>query len=264
MTRPEMKVIEKQIDITSEYDVFERMAGNRPLDEKHVLNLMRRMEKHDLFTPIQINENFEIVDGQHRLEARKRLGLPVPFFCVSEYRLAEVQEINAMQKKWNSADFTESFIERGNRNYSIYKWFRNQYSLSHTLAVHLLMYGKITGHDNIKDIFQSGQLVVADLSMAKEKAEMMLRIQPFFEHWNSTGFARAILFCLRKKEFDFEKFMRRLEANPTMLKPCANTNQYIEVIETIYNFRSAHKVNLRYGEDVNSTNGNGHRKAKKQ
>lgn len=253
MAKAKPKVVERQIEITTEYEVFERMPGNRPVDEGHVADLMKRMRTKDLFTPIQINQNFEVIDGQHRLEARRRLGLPVPFFCVSDYGLEEVQELNAQQKKWSIEDFTNSFIERGNKEYQVYQWFRRQYSLPHTLAVQLLMgdssdSGRIGGH-SVKAIFQGGQLKVNNLTAAKDKAEMLLKISPYFTHWNNRGFVAALMFCLRKKAFDFAKFLHRVETNPTMLKPCATTEQYILLVEEIYNYRSPQKVSLRYGED---------------
>lgn len=251
------KVIERQIDITSEYEVFERMPGNRPVDEGHVADLMKRMRTKDLFTPIQINQNFEVIDGQHRLEARKRLGLPVPFFCVNDYGLEEVQELNAQQKKWSIEDFTNSFIERGNKEYQVYQWFRRQYSLPHSLSVQLLMSDSFSGTNDsriggntVKAIFQGGQFKVQNLTVAKEKAEMLLKIQPYFSHWNNRSFAQALMFCVRKKAFAFDKFLHRVETNPTMLKPCATTEQYIVLIEELYNYRSPQKVSLRYGEDA--------------
>lgn len=247
------KIVEHQIDVTMEYDVFERMPGNRPVDEAHVLDLMRRMQKKDLFVPIQINQNFEVVDGQHRLEARKRLGIAVPFFCTSGYGLQEVQELNAQQKKWSIADFTDSFIERGNANYKIYKWFRSQYSLPHTLTVNLLIDERenvaTAGQRSVRDIFQAGQLIVRDLEYAKSKAEMLVKIQPYFAQWNHRGFAQALFFCDSKRHFEFTRFLHRVETNPTMLKPCATTEQYIQLLEDVYNYRSPNKVSLRYGED---------------
>jgi len=44
------------------------------------------------------------------------------------------------------------------------------------------------------------------------------------------------------------KFIGKLEAQPTALKKCAKVDQYVDLIEEIFNYRSQSKVSLRYSE----------------
>lgn len=244
------KVQEGQIEKTFEYSVFERLPGNRPIDEAHVRNLMQRMRKKYMMSPIQINQNFQVIDGQHRLEAHRRLGLEVPYFVCNNYGLEEVQELNAQQKKWKIADFVKSYIELGNKNYEIYEWFISRYKLPHTITVSMLSgVHRESNRANMRTTFESGYFKVTDLQGAKDIAEKLWQIEPYFSHWNNRGFVSAMLFCFQKKAFDFDKFLQKLEANPLMLKQCATTVMYIKLIEEIYNFRSRDKVSLQYGEN---------------
>jgi hypothetical protein len=241
---------EFEIEVTSEYDVFERMPGNRPVDEHWVAYLMRKMAKKDLKVAIQINQNFEVVDGQHRLEARRRLGLPVYYYVINDLDLEDVQEMNASVKKWTLSDHVDSFIELGKKDYEIYKWFKQQYTLPHQTAVQLLM--GVADSKNTRNIFISGSFKVADLEKAKATATMLSRLQDYFSHWNNRNFLSAMLFALNKKGFDFERFMKKLELNPTSLKPQASIEMYILHIEDIFNYRTANKISLRYGEDIST------------
>jgi glutathione peroxidase-family protein len=50
----------------------------------------------------------------------------------------------------------------------------------------------------------------------------------------------------KKDVFDFEEFMHKVKLRPNMLVPCGTTEQYVEVIENIYNYKRSGKVNLRY------------------
>lgn len=243
----------REIDVTDEYDVFERLPGNRTVDEGHVIRLMNSMKEKDLFVPIIINTNFQVIDGQHRLEARKRLKLPVPYVVSGNYGLEDVQSLNSKQKSWTITDFAKSFVELGKKDYEIYLWFRKQYDLPHGSAMALLTDTPVTigggGRHNFREIFENGALKVKNLAKAKAQAEDILKLQPHFDHWNSRNFINALMFCWRKKAFAFDKFMERVVANPTMLKACANTEMYVSMIEDLYNFRSKNKVSLRYGED---------------
>lgn len=244
-TKPQVNAFE--IEETNEYDVFERLPGNRPVDEQHVLKLMKAMKKKDLYTPIQINQAFEVVDGQHRLEARKRLGLMVPFFVTPDYGLEEVQELNAKQKKWTNDDFVKSFIELGKKDYLTYQWFRKTYNLPHAQSVEILTDAKDT--HSMRMAFQSGEFRVYDLARAKQIGKMLTDIQPYFDAWNHSRFVQAMLIMFRKKAFDYKRFMGKLKSFPAILKPQVSLDAYLQHIEEVYNYKVRDKVALRYTED---------------
>lgn len=66
-----------KVYVTDKYSIFRRLSGNRDVKEARVKKIMRSIEKVGYIpNPIIVNENMEVVDGQGRLEAVKRLGLP--------------------------------------------------------------------------------------------------------------------------------------------------------------------------------------------
>mgnify|MGYP006328246503 FL=1 len=237
-----------EIKITREYQRFNKLEGNRPISESHVRKLMNSMRQKDLFVPIQCNEQMEVVDGQHRLEARQRLGLVIPYFVVKgEFGLVEVQKINAQQKKWNTEDYLQSNLQQGNREYEVYKWFRNKYGFAHTESLQMLCKDFI-GRE-LGQAFNLGLFRVKDLEGAKAKAEMLISIEHLYNGIRRRGFVQAMFFLWKKKNFDFKTFARKLEMQPTALKDCAKATQYVELIEEIYNYKSANKVSLKYSDE---------------
>jgi hypothetical protein len=237
----------RSIDVTSEYDIFQRLPGNRALSENHIKQLMEAMREQDLFVPILVNQEFQVIDGQHRLEARKRLGLPVPFYWTEGLGLSQVQGLNSTQKGWRNEDFVDAYIELGNNEYRTYKWFRSKYGIPHEATVWLL-----TGSDmrKVRDRFQHGDFTVTDLEGGKRKAEMLQQIKPFFKHWKHGSFIKAFLIVLNREGFDFKTFMHRVKMNPTMLVPCPSIDGYLRLIEEVYNYRSPKKIPLRFGHDA--------------
>lgn len=236
---------------TTDYNKFKLMKGNRAVDPRHVQALMKAMEKKDLLIPIAVNSKMEVLDGQHRLEARKNLKLPVPYYWAGDDTgLRDVQALNASQKSWSNKDFCNSYIALGKKDYEIYKWFVETYQFPHVESIKLLM--NLTNDRDkgtvLTTIFKSGQFQVRDLSGAKKMAEMMSEIAPYFSRWKHNRFIRAVFSLLPKKNFNWKTFMQKVELNPTMLQPCSNTEQYVELIEKIYNFRAQNKVSLKYGE----------------
>ena len=86
---------------TKDYDIFQIIEGNRPVDEKHVKQLISNMTKYGNLTPnfpIVVNEAIEVIDGQHRIAALKELGWPVFYQVQADLGLDTVQGINQASK----------------------------------------------------------------------------------------------------------------------------------------------------------------------
>jgi hypothetical protein len=232
---------------TREYTKFKLIKGNRPIDEKHVQALMKSMRNKDLLIPIAVSSKMEVLDGQHRLEARRRLKFDVPYYWTGDLDLSDVQAINASQKGWTNKDFCKSYIALGKKDYEVYQWFTETYKLPHVESVNLLTGGLENGQ-TVKSIFQSGDFKVKDLSGAKKIAEMLSEISPLFPHWTQRNFVRAIVALLKKKHFDWKVFMKKVEMNPTLMQVCMTTEQYIDLIEKVYNYKAQNKVSLKYGD----------------
>ena len=65
---------------STNYDEFRTLNANRNVSENHVKQIKAAIETVGNLTevvPIIVNENKEIIDGQHRFEACKELGLPI-------------------------------------------------------------------------------------------------------------------------------------------------------------------------------------------
>ena len=51
---------------TTDYDKFKFLEGNRKLRLNNLEKMRESMIEEQLVIPICVNENFEIIDGQHR------------------------------------------------------------------------------------------------------------------------------------------------------------------------------------------------------
>jgi len=55
-----------------------------------------------------------------------------------------------------------------------------------------------------------------------------------------------MLGLFKNKNFEFTELVQKLKTQPAAMVDCTNTQQYISLIEEIYNYRRREKVNLRY------------------
>ena len=74
----------EQIKVTTNYDLFSFMPGNRDIAKKNML--VKSIEKIDLteYKPIIVNENYVIIDGQHRFMACKELEKPIYYIILHD------------------------------------------------------------------------------------------------------------------------------------------------------------------------------------
>jgi len=86
-----------QVQTTMDYSMFKPIDGNRNKNELHIARLKTSMALNYLFTVIIVNEKYEIIDGQHRFECIKDLGLPLYYIMCKGLLFCNIAK--ACQKK---------------------------------------------------------------------------------------------------------------------------------------------------------------------
>lgn len=232
-----------EIKKTKDYKSFRVLNGNRPVNTKHVSKLVQSMKKNLYDSPIQVNERMEVVDGQHRLAALQLLGLPVSYYISKGSNLNTVQVLNSHSMNWNPTDYLESYISKGKQEYIEYKNFIDKYNLTHSIALHLL-----TGiSKNANAEFNSGNLKIKNLKWASSVAEKINIVSQVYPGAKRRTFCQALAKCLGNPSFSFDEFMRKLSYQRAKMYDCSKVEQYLELIEEIYNFKriTADKIVLR-------------------
>lgn len=100
---------------TTNYNMFKYLKGNRKVKYSKKLELAA-LEVGFLYQ-ILVNEKMEIIDGQHRLEVCKKLGLPVRFEIKEKTGDSEVESLNTTATKWTIRDYVEHYSQIGNKEY---------------------------------------------------------------------------------------------------------------------------------------------------
>lgn len=235
---------ENLINTTSNYSIFKSIDGNRTINGLHLARIKKSMQEEYLFTAIMVNEKMEVIDGQHRLEAAKSLGLPVNYVVCEGYNLLDVHRLNQNLKTWNAHDYLAGYCDMGLTDYLIFKKFIEDYGFSIETTLHILSGHTSGGH--ILNIFKQGLFKVKNLKSASRIAESILLIAPYYEGFRRRSFVAAMITLFGKDLFDFDEFMAKVKLQPTALKDCTNTVAYLALIEEIYNYRRREKINLRY------------------
>jgi hypothetical protein len=122
-------MVSNQVHTTTDYARFVILAGNRKPNDIHVKRLSNSFKKNYLFSPILINEKWQIIDGQHRFLAAKELGLPIYYIIVPGYGLNEVQILNTNSSNWKKEDYLKAYCDLGVENYLKMNQFMQEFVL---------------------------------------------------------------------------------------------------------------------------------------
>ena len=222
---------------TKEYHLFSHLQGNREISKKHVNSLKESMKEAYLVSPIIVNGRYEIIDGQHRFEAIKELGLPLLYIMVKSYGLDEVQRFNSNQKNFSYEDFCDGYISMGNEDYKTLKEFKAHYGLDWGVSIALLSDQSYrSGMDSNK--FKEGNFKVKNYKRAVEIADKILQIGQFYPDWRKKYFMYAAMKMLRLPQYDHKHFLDKLRYQSTKLVPCTSIEEYMKIFEGIYNFKT--------------------------
>ena len=111
---------EKAYDVyvTKDYNMFKRLVGNRDIPEARIGKIVNSIQTIGwIRNPIVVNEKMEVIDGQGRLTALQRLGLPVEYIIAKGAGSQECIYMNMDMVNWKQPDFIKSYAEQGNVNY---------------------------------------------------------------------------------------------------------------------------------------------------
>ena len=231
----EIQEVVMQIHTTKNYDKFTLIKGNRPVNEKHVKTLMLAMQENPCVSPIQVNEDYTIIDGAHRFTASKRLKLPIQYYIVPGANLQTVQTLNSNTKNWLTTDYLASYAT-DIEEYKKYNTFQEQFGFG--LSVNLLL---LTGSYDRRDgeiAFKSGKLKIKDLEEATMIAMKLEQVGKYYKGYKNRSWVYALYKCIKNEQFNWNKFITACEYQQRKLVTCSSVKQYLEVISEIYNYRS--------------------------
>lgn len=126
---------------STKYDLFNRVTGNREVREEKVKALVDAVQKCNMLCvcPVIITKDYFLLDGQHRIEAAKRLGVPYYYVIAPDHiQKTRMIDLNVTQNSWTIADYIKYFAENGDENYIKLIQFCKKNGVGFALAIAFL------------------------------------------------------------------------------------------------------------------------------
>jgi hypothetical protein len=221
-----------------------------------VKRLVQSFNSKHLVSPIIVNEKYEVIDGQHRLETSKETGVPVHFLIIPGYHLKEVQIYNTNQKEWKKLDFLKMYCDMGIEAYKKFNEFMEDFPefgimVSERILTQLRSNGRsgnIGGHKASLRDFEEGKLTIPDLEKSYDIGLKIMDFKPFYNGFNRGTVVSTMLAIFENKNYNHKEMIKKLEVNSGLIKDCPNVEAYKLMIENAYNYRrnKENKVSLRF------------------
>jgi len=236
---------------SNRYDDFKLHPLNRELNKVKLNKLMASMRKHGYIKayPLNVyieNDYYIIKDGHHRFIAAKNLGSHF-YFVICEDK-ATIQEINDPVGQWSVKNYFASFLNNGNEEYAFVRRFMDETGFSLAMAVPLLSNQVGSSFGNFAERIKSGKFKVA---LNTTYAGAISYVTNFLKNinipfYNKNDFVCALSKVVWVEEFDCEKFIKYAKKNKTQLKEQRTVDEYINMIERIYNTGNPNQLPIAF------------------
>lgn len=233
---------------TDNYRMFKHLIGNRGINPQRINRVIESIrEVGYIQCPVIVNENMEVIDGQARLRALERLGLPVDYIVVKGAGIEECISMNIKQSNWTMNDYIDCYAELGYESYKYLKILIEKYSPK--IPVGAIVYSLTLTRQNGKGIngnIRNGKLTCTDKDF--DRANKVLDYLTTFNDVFGSSMGRreyyyiAVAFCYMMNLVDKKAMIEKVHDRQVMLQKVATIQQAFESIESIYNYKSRSKV----------------------
>ena len=247
-----------KIYITSDYKKFKKLVGNR--DVKGTKKIIKSInEVGYVMSPILVNEKYEVVDGQNRLEALREMNLPVMYIMQEGIGIEECRHLNIGQSNWNTKQFIVSYAEAGNESYirllELVNDFGKKFSIEGVLCVAIPSLVTNTGGGPYK-IVREGEAFLSSeqYEVVRRRLTSMIALGfvDFKEKNNMSGrtYWAAVSYAYVHKEVDPAQLIKKMNEDPNAIVSCAKVVDQLRYFDDVYNRRKQAQNKVFMSSDI--------------
>lgn len=220
---------------TKDYSMFSGMEYNRTVVESRVSKLMASLSEKEILNPIVVNEKGEIVDGQGRYEALKRLDRPIRFVISPGADINDCRRMNLYNTNWKLDDFVNSYVAQKRQPYMLFKRCKEETGFPYMRILRLCNHSA----SHVNKVIERGELQfteedIAVVKRVKEAAEEILDALQFTKRYNE-AFIVAVKVMMETEGYDHQQMVRRCIKERARYNQMSNLESMLAEFSRIYN-----------------------------
>lgn len=249
-----------QVYETDNYSLFGYIKGNREISSSNLKKVTESLKKRRIKeTSILVGyvpddkdgKIFHILDGQHRFESCKKLGLPISFVVYEDYNpsdmdksLGVIELLNTASKTWDVSNFMISKAIIGNVNYQRYAELYNKYPIEHEVIFYI--FAEITKKKTNFNEFKEGKFELTEEQAKKidEKLKFLTNFSIKIGDKGKRYYYKALIDASMLPNLCVERLIERFNDKKFELPDVKKINDAIVIIRKRYNGKDKHKMEL--------------------
>jgi len=231
---------------------FKFIDGNRKIESSKIKHISESIKKYGQMTPIIIERNNYIIEGQHRYLSCEALGIPVRY-TISDINLpykelvALIRDINSVQTTWKNKDigYAFSLYAKSSESYKKYLELVDM-GVSHSTIIEacgMLTRGEEKANSYYTD-FKNGTLLITDTIKNRVAGQIKMLADSNIDKkiWNRIYFMRALLKLRKQDDFEAYQFIDNFNKFPHRWKSAYTVDENIKSIIVVHNYMARKKA----------------------
>lgn len=236
------------LDWSNDYDKFKILNYNRDIDQTRVDKIKKVIASDGFLVPILVNQDWYVVDGQHRLNAVRQLGKKLSYvqYDIPTDKLPIIiAKLNSTAKTWKMINYLDMWYILGKEHYvwigetvkNLDLPFTNFYKMLTSTAM------------KFSQKFKDGTLTLTQSQRdrleerGKQFNEVRFSEKRFADF--GTGFLVAITNIVTTKGYDHQTMMTAIKEYPGSLLKCRTASEFKGQLLDLYNRMATPKNKIR-------------------
>lgn len=230
---------------TKEYEKFSTYEWNRVINQ----NTINKIEKSVLengwrVEPIIVNEEYGIIDGQHRYTYAKENNLPIYYMIIPGLTKEDCQIMNSVRSSWLTSDYIRFYAVQGNPSYAKLMVLNDTYKqITLTSVVYALVnshsegsYFKTITNGNFKCTEEDYDKAIEILDYVNSMLPAIKKVKG-----KRASLINAIIWCYKNIDFDFNRLATQIEMFANEMSGITDMVSALANIEKHYNYNLKNK-----------------------
>jgi hypothetical protein len=243
MKNKDMLTSEK-VYMSTEYNKFKFIKENRAINSTHVDRLVKSITQKDAKIPIIVDRDFNILEGQHRYEAYKKLSMPIHYVIRTTITMQDIRVMNSSTQKWKLTDFLLSYQKAGNEEYKYLEWFHRTYKFGIRECLAMCLNTSGTSGPMVER-FKAGDFEVKDIEVAKIWAIRINAMKDYYSFYKKRTFIFAMLKMFTEPGFEWARLWSNVQRSSAVIKNQGSRNDFLVNLEQLYNHKTPRDKRIR-------------------
>lgn len=153
-----------QIQYTNNYKKFKYFEENRKLSPEHIHSLVSdpSFANKVQLSPVIIDGSFHVIDGQHRIAACEKLGIPVYYILDKDAKPEDIISRNANVSKWTMADYIKFHAMKKKPEYMKLQQWMETYKVNYSFMSPIITCCYGTNSKSINTLVKLGDMTIKE------------------------------------------------------------------------------------------------------